>query len=73
MLTVREEPIQPGFMRNGFFAWPARLAECFDCKVHFRTTTHADRCQICRPKHKKKWRKEYDRKRRAAPQGGRPC
>lgn len=59
------EPLPTGFMRNGFFAWPARLIKCADCQAEFETYSGTtERCQYCRPKHRKKWRTKFDKERK---------
>jgi hypothetical protein len=47
-----------GFMRNGFFAWPATLYKCPDCGVEFENYSGmVERCQMCRAEHKSEYQK----------------
>ena len=45
---VYAPPLEPGFMRNGFFAWPERDFKCIDCGADFKSASVAQRCAACR-------------------------
>lgn len=54
VLPAQGPPVEPGFMRNGFFAWPVRKFKCKTCGVIFESSNgNVHRCQECRPKHEK--------------------
>lgn len=70
IIRDQNSPIEPGFMRNGFFAWPLRKYKCKSCDVIFLSSNgNVHRCQECRPKHEKelqkKWHKKNDKKRKS--------
>lgn len=70
-LKIMRPPQEKGFMRNGFFAWPATLFKCpgvegEGCGVEFESYTGTvQRCHVCREKHYKLYQKEFGKTRRA--------
>ena len=70
-VKVYRDPLESGFMRSGFFAWPATRFKCpgyvrydrktgaghqVDCGVEFESYTGTvQRCQSCRKAHRKEW------------------
>lgn len=63
--TVKlSDPLERGFMRSGFFAWPARGKKCVQCGAVFNAYTgNVLRCFQCRPVYRKQWRKNRRKER----------
>jgi DNA-directed RNA polymerase subunit RPC12/RpoP len=59
------DPLQRGFMKGGYFAWPVRSYNCKDCGVEVETTNGGGcRCAACSKEHLKEVRKLWKRKQR---------
>jgi DNA-directed RNA polymerase subunit RPC12/RpoP len=55
---VRRPPIEKGFMRGGWFAWPDKPYNCVDCGTEVHTTNSGgSRCAKCGKDHLREVRK----------------
>lgn len=65
VISNQDPPVELGFMRNGFFAWPNRKYKCKSCNVIFESNNgNVHRCQECRKSHKKQLQRDWHKKNR---------